>query len=87
MNDGTLILIIEIGAVLWVATWVAEVAYNHFRSTRSERTAYWLEQEPMECPACKEISLSAIGVVRPRNPKHRSFVEYECEECHHYETS
>ena len=77
---------VELGAVLWVALWLGEVAYKEFISRRTAiREDCWLPREPMECQACKEISLVAIGIVRPK--KGNAFVEYECEECGHYETT
>jgi hypothetical protein len=84
MSDRVLILVIEWGAALWVALWLAELAYKEWFSPKVKRNAYWLDREPLECPACGEIALVGVGIVRPR--KGHAFVEYECEECKHYET-
>jgi hypothetical protein len=80
-----MILVVEVGAVLWVGTWLAEAAYKEFISRKPKRRAFGLDSKPTECPACGEIELRPFGVVTPY--KGHAFVEYECEECKHYETS
>ena len=45
--------------------------------------------EPMECPSCGEIALVETGTVEVTEAfvGPYTFIEYECRECHHYETS
>ena len=45
--------------------------------------------EPMECPSCGEIALRETGTVEVTHAfcGPYTFIEYECKECHHYETS
>ena len=45
--------------------------------------------EPTECPECGEITLVEVGTVETVSPftGPYTFIEYQCEECLHYETS
>ncbi len=44
--------------------------------------------EPMECPTCGEIALVKIATVEYEcGFVTRTFDEFECRECKHYETS
>jgi hypothetical protein len=46
------------------------------------------KRAPMECPTCGEITLVYTATVEYLcGFIWRTFDEYECKECHHYETS
>ena len=42
-----------------------------------------MTDQPTECPMCREITLEKIGEVKA---PYLTFNEYECSECHHYQT-
>ena len=44
--------------------------------------------DAMECPSCGEVALVKVNTIECEvNSIHESFDEFECRECHHYETS
>lgn len=48
-----------------------------------------MEAEPMECPKCGEIALKEVGTIEYLAAflGMQTAIEYECDECGHWESS